>query len=237
MDENARIDLHTHSFFSDGALLPSEMLRRVEALGYAALAITDHADQSNLDELIAQLLRFANQGAAAFSVAFVPGVELTHVPPSQIAPLAHRARRLGARLVVVHGETPVEPVARGTNRAAIECPHVDILAHPGFITEEEAALAAANGTYLEVTSRGGHNWTNGHVVRIARLTGARLVVNTDAHVPADMIDQARAQMVALGAGMTEEEAHTALVTNPRQLVSQAFERRRGQAVGRLPQTI
>jgi histidinol phosphatase-like PHP family hydrolase len=237
MDEDARIDLHTHSFLSDGALLPSEMLRRVEQLGFAALAITDHADQSNLEELIAQLTRLAKQGAAAFSVAFLPGVELTHVPPSQIAPLARRARRLGARLVVVHGETPVEPVAPGTNRAAIECPEVDILAHPGFITKEEAVLAAANGTYLEVTARGGHNWTNGHVVQIARLAGARLVVNTDAHVPADMIDQARAQTVALGAGMNEEEAHTALVTNPRQIAGLAFERHRGQTIGRLPQTI
>jgi histidinol phosphatase-like PHP family hydrolase len=229
MDENARIDLHTHSFFSDGALLPSEMLRRVERLGYGALAITDHADQSNLDELIVQLTRFANQGAAAFPVAFIPGVELTHVPPAQIAPVARRARRLGARLVVVHGETPVEPVARGTDRAAVECPDVDILAHPGFITEEEAALALSNGVYLELSARSGHNWTNGHVARIGRLTGARLLVNTDTHTPADMIDQARARMVALGAGLTEEEAHTALVTNPWQLVNQVF--------GRLRQTI
>jgi len=226
MDENSRIDLHTHSFFSDGVLLPSEMLRRVERLGYGALAITDHADQSNLEELTTRLTRFANQGAAAFSVAFIPGVELTHVPPSQIASVARRARRLGARLVVVHGETPSEPVAPGTNRAAIESPDVHILAHPGFITEEEAALAAANGTYLEITARGGHNWTNGHVVRIARLTGARLVVDTDTHAPGDMLDQARARLVALGAGLSEEEAHTALVTNPRQLISRAFSRPR-----------
>jgi putative hydrolase len=222
MDENARIDLHTHSCFSDGVLLPSEMLRRVAVLGYGALAITDHADVSNLEELAAQLLRFWREGADGFGVTFIPGVEITHVPPAQIAPLARRARRLGIRLVVVHGETPVEPVAPGTNRAAVECPDVDILAHPGFITEQEAALAAANGVVLELTSRAGHNITNGHVVRIARLAGARLVVDTDTHIPADMMDQAHARRVALGAGLTEEEAHAALATNPGHLVAKAL---------------
>jgi putative hydrolase len=221
MDENKRVDLHTHSFFSDGVLLPSEMLRRAETLGYGALAITDHADASNLDGLIAQLVRFHHTGLDGFNLTFIPGVELTHVPPTQIAPLAHRAKQLGARLVVVHGETPVEPVIAGTNRAAVECPDVDILAHPGFISEEEAALAVVNGVALEITARGGHNLTNGHVVRIARLTAAQLIVNTDTHTPDNMLDQHRARLVALGAGLSEQEAHTALVTNPWRLVARA----------------
>ncbi len=222
MDKEKRVDLHTHSFFSDGALLPSEMLRRVEVLGYGALAITDHADGSNLDSLIAKLTRFSRKDALGFSVTLIPGVELTHVPPDQIPELARRARALGACLVVVHGESPVEPVAPGTNRAAVECLDVDVLAHPGFITEEEASLAAANGITLELTARGGHNITNGHVARVARAVGVRLVVNTDAHTPADFLDQALARLVALGAGLTPDEAETALVSNAWNLVSRAL---------------
>jgi histidinol phosphatase-like PHP family hydrolase len=222
MDENARIDLHTHSVLSDGVLLPSEMLRRAEVLGYGALAITDHADASNLEEMVVQLARLLREGTEGLGVQFIPGVEITHVPPIQIAPLARRARRFGARLVVIHGESPVEPVYPGTNRAAVECPDVDILAHPGFVSEEEAALAAANGVALELTSRGGHSLTNGHVARTARLAGAQLLVNTDTHVPGDMIDQAFARQVALGAGMTVEEAYTALVTNAQDLVSRVL---------------
>jgi putative hydrolase len=222
MDSTGRIDLHTHSFHSDGALLPSEMLRRVQVLGYAALAITDHADASNLEELAAQLLRFRRQGARGFEVAFIPGVELTHVPPAQIAPLARRAHRLGFRLIVVHGETPVEPVAPGTNRAAVECPDVDILAHPGFLTEGEAALAAANGIALEISARGGHCLTNGHVARVALAAGAQLVVNTDTHAPRDMMDQAGARRVALGAGLTEAQARAALVDHAQEIVSRAL---------------
>ena len=110
MDKNGRIDLHTHSFFSDGVLLPSEMLRRAEALGYAALAITDHADVSNLDEIAAQLVRFSRAGLAGFSLHFVPGVEITDVPPEQIAPLARRAKRLGVRLVAARVDLAADAV-------------------------------------------------------------------------------------------------------------------------------
>ena len=122
---------------------------------------------------------------------------------------------------MVHGETPVEPVAPGTNRAALECPDVDILAHPGFVTEEDAALAASNGIALELTARAGHNITNGHVAQVARRAGAKLVINTDAHTPRDFMDQARARLVALGAGLTEEEAEAALISNAWDLVSRA----------------
>jgi histidinol phosphatase-like PHP family hydrolase len=130
---------------------------------------------------------------------------LTHVPPARIGPLAAAARKLGAEIVVVHGETPVEPVRPGTNRAAIEA-GVDILAHPGFITEEEAELARDNDVCLEITSRSGHNITNGHVVHMAKLAGAKMVVDTDSHSPGDLISSQRAIEIAIGAGLTLEEA-------------------------------
>jgi len=133
------------------------------------------------------------------------GAELTHVPPARIGPLAVLARKLGAEIVVVHGETPVEPVRTGTNRAAIEA-RVDILAHPGFITLEEAQLARDNNVCLEITSRSGHNITNGHVVRMAKLAGAKMVVDTDSHAPRDLINMERAIEIAMGAGLTLQEA-------------------------------
>ena len=224
MEQNKRIDLHTHSFLSDGALLPSEHLRRAVVKGHAAMAITDHADSSNMEELLAQLLRFAREQRGDFPLIFLPGIELTHVAPRSIAPLARKAKDLGAALVVVHGETIVEPVAPGTNAAAVACPDVDILAHPGMLTVEEARQAAAHGVYLEITSRGGHSLSNGHVVRVARQAGARLVLNTDTHVPQDMIDLETAQVVARAAGLDEDEVLAATITNPRVVVEQAVAR-------------
>jgi histidinol phosphatase-like PHP family hydrolase len=224
MNPNQRIDLHTHSIFGGGVLLPSEQLRRAVVKGHAALAITDHADASNLEELLTGLLRFARQQRDDFPLIFLPGVELTHVAPRSIAPLARRAKELGAALVVVHGETILEPVAPGTNAAAVACRDVDILGHPGLITVEEARQAAANGVTLEISSRGGHGLANGHVARVAREVGARLVVNTDAHDLGDMIDQETARRVAAAAGLDADEVHAATVVNPQVLVRRAVAR-------------
>ena len=198
------IDLHTHTTFSDGELIPSELVRRAEVLGYTAIGITDHVDYTNIEHILSCVSK-AEYMEDVMDIRILPGVELTHVHPAKIASLAEMARKLGAKVVVVHGEAPVEPVRPGTNRAAIEA-SVDILAHPGFITLQEAELARENGVCLEITARSGHNITNGHVVRMASLAKARMVVDTDTHAPENLIDSKRAVEIALGAGLNPEEA-------------------------------
>jgi histidinol phosphatase-like PHP family hydrolase len=197
------IDLHSHTFFSDGALVPSEHVRRVEILGYDAIAITDHADSSNIHFLIPNLIKVARDLNPINTTQLIVGVELTHVPPALIASIAAQARALGAQIIVVHGETPVEPVLPGTNRAALEA-NIDILAHPGFITEEEAALAARNNIFLELSGRKGHSLTNGHVAKMAEKTGALLAINADAHAPGDFLTAEMAEKVGLGAGISKD---------------------------------
>jgi histidinol phosphatase-like PHP family hydrolase len=217
------IDLHTHTIFSDGELLPSELVRRAKVIGYEAIAITDHADYTNI-ELLIEAARKARYLEQCYDIKVITGVEITHVPPEHIAPLARKAKELGAEIVVVHGETPAEPVAPGTNRAAAGCRDVDIIAHPGFITPEDARRAAASGVALEITARGGHNMTNGHVARTAREAGARLVVDTDAHAPGDLIGHERALAVAMGAGLDGAEAARA-IENSRSLAREILSRR------------
>ena len=198
------IDLHTHTLFSDGVLVPAEHLRRFEVLGYAAVAITDHADSSNMDFIIPRIVQAAADLNPCSTTRLIPGIELTHIPPELMGRLTARARELGALLVVAHGETPVEPVMPGTNRAALEA-GVDLLAHPGFISEEDARLAAQKGIFLELSGRKGHCLTNGHVVRMAQAAGALLAVNADAHEPGDFMTAQRAECVALGAGLSVTE--------------------------------
>ncbi len=198
------IDLHTHTLFSDGVLVPSELLRRAEEKGYRAIALADHADMATLDWIIPRIVRACAENNGLRGVRALPAIELTHLPPELLGRYVAEARRLGAVLVVVHGESPVEPVQPGTNRAAIEA-GADILSHPGLITEEDARLAAARGVHLELSARKGHSLTNGHVVQVARRTGAPLVLNTDAHAPGDLITEPFAHLVARGAGLDAVE--------------------------------
>jgi histidinol phosphatase-like PHP family hydrolase len=198
------IDLHTHTFLSDGELAPAELVRRAEHAGYRAIGITDHADASNLDNLVSALVQFVRETQPFVKIRIIPGVELTHVPPGQVSGLVRRARQLGARLVLLHGESVCEPVALGTNRAGIEA-GIDVLAHPGIISEEEVRLAAANGVHLEISARFSHGLGNGRVVSLARDAGAALVINSDAHGPSDILTPNWREKVAFGSGLTADE--------------------------------
>ena len=204
------IDLHTHSLLSDGVLLPAELARRAEVAGYRYLAITDHADASVIDFIVPRIAALCRELNRRWTIRVIPGIELTHNPPEDIPELAAQARALGAALVVVHGETIVEPVPPGTNRAAIEA-GVDILAHPGLVTEEECRMAESSGTFLELTTRRGHCYTNGHLVSLAREHGARVIINTDAHAPGDLVQREMAEGVARGAGMSPDEVNGAFL--------------------------
>jgi len=210
------IDLHTHSIFSDGELLPSELVRRAVVHGYTAIAITDHVDFTNI-EYVLDGIRKARYLEEVWDIRVLAGVEITHVPPQKIPELVDLARKLGAEIVVVHGETLAEPVLPGTNRAAIEA-GTDILAHPGLISKEDAILAAKLGVYLEITARCGHNRANGHVARMAEEVGADMIVGTDSHSPGDMITDDEALKIAMGAGLSEKHAQDVLFSKPLNLI-------------------
>lgn len=207
-----RADLHTHSIFSDGELIPAELVRRAMVLGHDVIAITDHVDMTNVEFVVKSVVKAVD--LCEDYIRVIPGVEITHVPPRKIAEVAKQARRFGAKWVVVHGETVTEPVMPGTNKASVENPDIDILAHPGFITLEEAQTAKDNDVILEITGRMGHNITNGHVYKMAHEVGAKMVIDSDTHAPENLMDEAAALTVALGAGLTEEEADKALHVTP-----------------------
>ncbi len=198
------IDLHTHSIFSDGELLPSELARRAYVKGYRVIGISDHADSSNLESVVSAILKLRDMAEHYSDITILPGIEITHVPKGLIGELISRARKLGALYVVVHGETLVEPVEEGTNHAAILA-GVDILAHPGLITEEDVRLARERNVLLEISARKGHSLSNGHVAKLATAVGAPLVYDTDAHGPSDLTTDEEAMRIVLGAGLSVDD--------------------------------
>jgi putative hydrolase len=196
-------DLHTHSLHSDGALLPSELARRYEVNGFRAIAITDHADLSNLKFLTASIVDFCKAWPKT-RIKVIPGIELTHLPPEQFKPAASYARKKGVKIIVAHGCTPVEPVIEGTASAALLA-GIDILSHPGYIKEEDVLLAIKKKVMLEITARHGHSLGNVHVAKVALKLGARICINSDAHAPGDIPTPESLQKVGLDAGLTEAD--------------------------------
>jgi len=207
-------DFHTHTFLSDGELSPVELIRRASEKGYRGIALTDHVGVGSLERLIREIVEDCRIAREHWDIAAIPGVELTHLPARTIAQAAKRAKELGAWIVVVHGETVVEPVEKGTNLAAVRSPDVDILAHPGLITMEEARLAASNGVFIEVSARKGHSLTNGHVVKTALAAGCKMLLDSDAHDSPDLLSPELATAVLLGSGLGEKESKEVLAANP-----------------------
>ncbi len=207
-------DFHAHTFHSDGVLSPIELIHRAYIGSYAAIAIADHIGVGSLARVIREVSDDCALARSYWDILAIPSVELTHLPPEAISELAQKAKELGAWLVVVHGETPKEPVAKGTNLAAVRSPYVDILAHPGAITLEEAELAAQNGVFIELSARRGHSITNPHIALVCQKAKARLLVNSDAHGEDDLLTPDSVKAVLQQAGIGDQNYNQILDHNP-----------------------
>lgn len=193
-----RTDVHIHTRLGLGADAPLAMLCRARALGLHAVHLADVVDAATLEPVLAAQLALLPD-ALHLDVELVPGVCLAHAPPGRLEELVARARGLGARQVAVYGETLGDHVPRGTNLAAIEA-RADVLLHPGLLTPQEAALAAAHGVALELCAHPRHCLANGHVARLAREHGATLVTGSGARSVEQLLDPRGLALVQQGAG-------------------------------------
>jgi putative hydrolase len=216
-------DFHTHSYLSDGELSPLELIRRASVNGYGAIAITDHLALGSLERVIKEVSQDCELAKKYWNILAFPGVELTHLPPEAIDDVAGQARKLGAQVIVVHGESVAEPVAEGTNMAAVKSSNVDILAHPGLITDEVAAIAAEKGIFLELSARKSHSTTNRHVALTASRTDARMLIDSDAHDEDDLLTDELVETILDKAGMLDRRQEI-LEQNPRLLIDKILKR-------------
>ncbi|MBN1943478.1 MAG: histidinol phosphate phosphatase domain-containing protein [Phycisphaerae bacterium] len=218
------IDFHTHTLLSDGELIPAEHIRRAEVKGYRILGFADHGDLATMANLLPTLREAAGRENELGRMTVVVGVELTHLRPVQFAEAVRRARDLGAQVVLAHGETLVEPVEPGTNCSAIEA-GVDILAHPGLISPDDVKRAVERDVCLEISGRHGHSFSNGHVARLGRDMGAKLIFGSDAHASGDMPTRDFAERLCRAAGLDESDV-AAMFRHAEALAQRAMQRRR-----------
>ncbi len=214
------IDFHSHTFLSDGELSPAELVQRAVAAGYRAIAMTDHVGFANYAYVCEALLRECEVINRELPITALAGVEITHVAPRALGALAERCKAAGAQVVAVHGETITEPVPPGTNAAAAECTAVDVLAHPGVLSTEDARAGSERGLVFELSGRKGHSAANGRVARVCAEIGATMVVNSDSHAPGDLLTESLVTKIILGAGLDQAQVETIKAENPANLLAQ-----------------
>ncbi len=212
------IDFHTHTFLSDGGNSPIELIRYACINGYSIIGITDHVSYSNIDYVIDASIRDCALAQRFWNIKAVAGVELTNIPAKSINEIAKYAKEKGIKLVIVHGESISEDVEPGTNYNAVNSDYVDILAHPGLITLEEAKDAAKRGIYLEITYKGGNCLGNGHVVKTGRDGNAKFLINSDSHLHKNLFAGDMQIKVGRGAGLEAAEITEILEVNSKSLL-------------------
>ncbi|MFZ5827577.1 MAG: PHP domain-containing protein [Bacillota bacterium] len=110
---------------------------------------------------------------------------------------------------------------------------IDVITHPGYHldidTNELARACAQRETAMEINAR--HGEMTVAYVRAAARQGARFVINSDAHRPADVGGFARGIAVAMAAGLEPEQVLNSDQERLLEWLEFKQERRRGQTRG------
>src|SRR5579859_5223910 len=194
-----RGDLHLHTRLTDGSSTIAEMARAAAERGYAYMAITDHSQALGItgglreDELVDEHAQIRALQGAYPEMRLLCGVEVDiHIDERLDCSDAFLA---SCDIVVASIHSALQkPAAVQTSRllAAINNPHVDVIAHPtgrllgkrpGYEIDLAAVLdaLARTGTAIEVSGQPERLDLDADAVRAAVDRGVMLVLNTDAH--------------------------------------------------------
>lgn len=198
-EADIRGDLHVHSRWSDGINRTEELARAARQRGYDYLAVTDHSpslriarglDTERLDRQLAELAAL-NREHDGFTLLAGSEVDI-HRDGSLDWP-DEALERLDVVVASIHSgfkddlETMTQRIIR-----AIRHPAVNIIGHPTgrlFGAREPYqvdlprvfAAAAECGCALEINSFWNRLDLSGPQARLAKETGVKLAINTDAH--------------------------------------------------------
>jgi len=196
-----RGDLHVHTDWSDGGHSIAEMVAGAADAGHDYVAITDHATGPGMvggvgvpDATLREQIPAVQSVAEDAAIDVFTGVEANVAADGSVSV----ADGLLAALDVVVASPHAGLSGDGTDRlvAAAEHPGVDVVGHPtgrllgrrpGLDVDVErlAGAAADHGTALEINANPARLDLDGGAVKTAVEAGATIVVNTDAHTPAE----------------------------------------------------
>ncbi len=197
-------DLHVHTLWSDGTASIEDMVQAAESRGYRYMAISDHSGGLGVAHGLAPE-RLRSQIAEIREVA-------AHHPQIRVLAASEVDIRADgsmdfpddvlAELDVVIGSIHSAMSQTGEDATrrllrAVENEHVDVIGHPStrivggregmpFDREVVFKAAARTGTALEINANPSRLDLSDVDARRAIEVGARLVINTDAHVEGHM---------------------------------------------------
>jgi DNA polymerase (family X) len=198
-----RGDLHCHTIASDGRTTIEKMALAARERGLEYLAITDHSatmgfgNDVSPDELRRQIERVREANAAIEGIELLAGSEVNVLPDGRLDYDDELLAQLDWVIASVHTSFRM-PAAEMTARivTALEHPLVDALGHPAgrkverrppYAVDMEQVIAAAarTGTMLEINANPDRRDLDDVHARAAAAAGVPIVIDTDAHWPAN----------------------------------------------------
>lgn len=156
-----KVDLHLHSYRSDGSYSPTEIVKKAKEAALSALSLTDHDTVSGLSE--------AREEAKRLEILFLNGVELSAADDSgEVHILGYgfdsSAPALLSRLEALQenrrrrNEMIVAALCRAG--AAVELSEVQALAQGGVLTRAHFAMALKDRGYVTTANEAFERYLN-----------------------------------------------------------------------------
>ncbi len=197
-----RGDLHMHTTASDGRADVQAMALAAREAGHEYIAITDHSKSlamaNGLDErrALEHAARIREFNGRIDGITLLAGIECDILPDGRMDLADDCLAALDIVVASVHSAFNQE-AEQMTDRLlrALECPWVDILAHPTgrlllkregyrYDIERIFASAAGHGVAVEINSLADRLDLSDAHARLAQERGLKLVIDSDAHSPA-----------------------------------------------------
>jgi len=223
--DDVRGDTHTHSNWTDGVDSIETMARAARDLGHEYIVLTDHSPSLGIargltpERVAEQRDEIARVNAELAPFRVLHGTELEIRADATLDYPDELLARFDVVIASIHtgrGQSPEQLTRRAL--AAIEHPHVDILAHPsGRIVNRRDPLpldwprlfesAAIHGTALEINGSPRLDLDDS-LARAAGRTGARLTLASDAHRAEELAQQRHAVDLARRAWLEADQLLT-----------------------------
>jgi DNA polymerase (family X) len=229
--QDMRGDMHMHTTATDGRADAWTMARAARDAGLEYVAITDHsralAMANGLDETRALQhaaeIRALNGRDDLGGMTVLAGIECDILADGRLDLAADCLAQLDFVIASIHSAIDQEePQMTDRLLAAMECPWVDVIAHPTgrkILRREPSRAnmdrvfdaAMSHGVALEINGQPDRLDLNDVLARKARDRGVKLLIDSDAHSPAALGNQRWGVAVARRAWL---EPHDILNTQP-----------------------